>query len=155
MGGAFWTKLVGQNATLANWFQWHSQNLTFLNPINPSNVMVLWTTAILKPNRIESMQNLAWQQIPKVGGAEPKVGGAPACTINSTGCAESSDAFLVCLLAPALIGSYSADGFRRDQGPITKVASREPCHVTCSMSVCWPWAPALELSFSCLEEEAP
>ena len=67
MDGAFWAKLVGQNAEPSNWIRLFRQNLTFLTPVNPSNLKVLWTTAILKPNRIENSQNLVWQHIKLVG----------------------------------------------------------------------------------------
>ena len=77
MGGAFWTKLVGQNAALADCFQWYSHNLTFLTPVNPSNVKVSWSIPILKPNLIGNSQNLVWQEMKLVGQSSKLVGRLP------------------------------------------------------------------------------
>ena len=74
--GAFWKKLVGQNAIPVNYVSQFCENSTTLTPAVPSNLEALWSTAILKRNRIRNLQNLVWQH--KVGGAVLKVGGAAA-----------------------------------------------------------------------------
>ena len=86
MGGASWTKLVGQNVAPANRYRWLSQNRAFLTPSKPFKCygVMNYSYSGAKSHRKLAKPSVATD---KVGGAELKVGGAAA----PTNCIGNSD----------------------------------------------------------------